>query len=204
MLPRPRSRPLAGPKPRAILSPPEGPFMLDLRFVMDNKERVEAGLRARGKPMGPAENALWEQDAQRRALIVRVEELRHRQRLCGEEIARKGKAKEDASALKAEMKGVAAEIKDLEEKLEAVEAVLRAVLLTLPNLPDESVPIGRDETGNVEVRRGGEAGNVPFAPRTDWENGPALGILHFERAARMSGARFAVLLDDGARLERAL
>jgi seryl-tRNA synthetase len=178
--------------------------MLDLRFVVDNKERVEAALRARGQPMGPAESALWEQDAARRALIVRVEELRHRQRVCGEEIARKGKAKEDASELKAEMKGVAAEIKDLEEKLEAVEAVLRAVLLTLPNLPDESVPVGKDETGNVEVRRVGQPGKFSFAPRQHWDIGPALGILDFERAARMSGARFAVLLDDGARLERAL
>jgi len=178
--------------------------MLDLRFVVDNRARVEEGLGARGHVLSEAEAGVWTQDTERRALIVRVEELRHRQKVCGEEIARKGKAKEDSTALKAEMKGVADEIKALEASLEEVEARLKDVLLTLPNLPDASVPVGRDEKANVEVRKVGEPRRFAFTPKPHWDLGPELGIVDFERAARMSGSRFAVLWDDGARLERAL
>jgi seryl-tRNA synthetase len=178
--------------------------MLDLRFVVDSRARVEQALGARGHVLSEAEAGLWTKDAERRALIVRVEELRHRQKVCGEEIARKGKAKEDASALKAEMKGVADEIKSIEASLEDVEAALKQILLTLPNLPDESVPVGRDEKANVEVRKVGEPRRFSFTPKPHWDIGPNLGIVDFERAAKISGSRFAVLWDDGARLERAL
>jgi seryl-tRNA synthetase len=133
-----------------------------------------------------------------------VEQLRHRQRLAGEEIARRGKAKEDASALKAEMKGVSDEIKQLEARLVEVEARLRDVMLLLPNVPDPSVPLGRDEKANVEVRRVGEPPRFDFAAKAHWDLGPSLGLLDFERAARLSGSRFSVSWGVGARLERAL
>ena len=146
----------------------------------------------------------WALDAERRALIQEVEQLRHRQRTAGEEIARRGKAKEDASELKAEMKGVAERIKQGEARLEEVKAAIERFLLVVPNVPDPSVPVGRDETANVELRRVGEPRAFDFTPKSHWDLGPELGILDFERAATLSGARFAVYWDAGARLERAL
>lgn len=180
--------------------------MLDLKLVVDNRQRVLERMAARGI----AEEQLlaggdpWALDRDRRALLQKVEDLRHRQRLAGEEIARLGKARQDASALKAEMKGVADEIKSLEARQQQVEPALREALLGWPNLPDDSVPIGADSAANVEVRRVGEPPRFAFAPKAHWDLGPELGILDFERAAKIAGARFAVYLDAGARLERAL
>ncbi len=180
--------------------------MLDLKWVVESRERVEQMLARRGQGLPGAEAAvdLWSLEAARRELLQRVEGLRHRQRLCGEEIARRGKAREDASQLKAEMKGVADEVKAGEQRLAEIQAELDGRLLELPNLPDESVPVGRDAADNVEVRRVGLPRTFEFEPRAHWDLGPELGILDFERAARLSGARFAVYMDDGARLERAL
>ena len=178
--------------------------MLDLKYVAENRERVTELLRARGQVLSTGDASLWAKDAERRALIVKVETLRHRQRVCGEEIARRGKAKEDASVLKAEMKGVADEIKTLEARLEEALGALQAVLLNLPNLPDPSVPIGGDAGANVEARRVGHVPAFDFPPKAHWDLGVDLGILDFERAAKISGARFSVSWDDGARLERAL
>jgi seryl-tRNA synthetase len=185
--------------------------MLDLKFVAENREAVLAMLASRGQSLedvqafpGLAGVDPWALDAERRALIREVEGLRHRQRLVGEEIARRGKAKEDTSELKAEMKGVADRIKQGDARLEAVKAAIERFLLVVPNLPDPSVPVGRDPAANVEVRRVGTPRRFQFAPKAHWDLGPALGILDFERAARISGARFAVYWDMGARLERAL
>ncbi len=178
--------------------------MLDLKFVAENRERASERLESRGQALAGPLASLWASDAERRALIVKVEALRHQQRVCGEEIARRGKAREDASALKTEMKGVADEVKSLEAALEKTESALRAVLLTLPNLPDASVPVGRDEAANVEVRRVGPVPVFDFLPKAHWDLGVELGILDFERAAKLSGARFSVAWGDGARLERAL
>jgi seryl-tRNA synthetase len=176
--------------------------VLDLKFILENREAVVAGLAARGQDA--AVGRLFDLDAARKATLRRVEELRHRQRVCGEDIARRGKAGEDSSALKAEMKGVADEVKGLEARLEEAEAGLRDVLLGIPNLPDASVPVGADAAANLEVRRVGEPARMDFAPRAHWDIGVELGVLDFERAARISGARFAVYRGPGARLERAL
>src|SRR5262245_51289019 len=146
----------------------------------------------------------WALDAERRAAIQKVEQLRHRQRVVGEEIARRGRAREDASELKAEMKGVAEEIKAGDEGLREIEEKIRQFLLVVPNVPDASVPVGEDAAANVEVRRVGEPPAFDFEPKAHWDLGPALGILDLERAARISGARFTVSWGDGARLERAL
>ncbi len=185
--------------------------MLDLRYVVDNRDAVLAMLSSRGQSVeqiqafpGLAGVDPWTLDAERRALIQEVEQLRHRQRSAGEEIARLGKARQDASALKAEMKGVAERIKQGEARLEEVKAAIERFLLLVPNLPDASVPVGRDESANVELRRVGEPRVFDFEPKAHWDLGPELGILDFERAATLSGARFAVYWDAGARLERAL
>jgi seryl-tRNA synthetase len=178
--------------------------VLDLRWVVDNRAQVEAMLAARGATLDLSHGDPWALDAERRALLQKVEQLRHRQRVCGEEIARRGRAREDASPLKAEMKGVSEEIKALEARLAEVEEAIRQALLVLPNVPDPSVPRGGGASANVEVRRVGEPPRFAFKPRSHWEIGTGLGILDFERAARISGARFAVQWGAGARLERAL
>jgi seryl-tRNA synthetase len=176
--------------------------VLDLKFVTENRERVVAMLAARGQSLGDKDP--WGLDARRKQSLQHVEQLRHRQRVCGEEIARLGRAKEDASSLKAEMKGVAEEIKGLEAELSSVEGALQEILLGVPNVPDASVPVGADASANVESRRGGEPRALAFKAKEHWELGAELGILDFERAAKISGARFAVYWDAGARLERAL
>jgi len=185
--------------------------MLDPRWVVDNRDAVLAMLQSRGQSLeavqafpGLAGVDPWTLDAERRALIREVEQLRHRQRTVGEEIARRGKAKEDASLLKAEMKGVAERIRTGDQRLDEVKAAIEHFLMVVPNLPDPSVPVGGDESANREVRRVGTPPHFDFTPKSHWDLGPELGILDFERAARLSGARFAVYWDKGARLERAL
>jgi seryl-tRNA synthetase len=180
--------------------------VLELKRLVEEKAHVLERMAARGltEAQVVAGGDPWALDAERRSRLQRVEELRHRQRLVGEEIARRGKAREDATGLKAEMKGVADEIKALEAQLQETETRLRDVLLQLPNLPAPEVPVGRDASANREVRRWGEPPRFAFAPKPHWEVGPALGILDFERAARVSGARFVVNWGAGARLERAL
>jgi seryl-tRNA synthetase len=187
------------------------PAMLDLKYVVENREAVLAMLASRGTSLagvqdfpGLAGIDPWALDTERRALIQEVEELRHRQRLAGEEIARRGKAKQDASDLKAEMKGVADRIKAGDSRLEEVKGAIERFLLVVPNVPDSSVPVGKDESSNVEVRRVGQPRAFDFEPKSHWDLGPELGILDFERGARISGARFTVYWDLGARLERAL
>jgi seryl-tRNA synthetase len=185
--------------------------MLDLKYVVENREDVLAMLASRGQGLdgvqafpGLAGVDPWALDTERRALIQEVEQLRHRQRVAGEEIARRGKAREDASDLKAEMKGVAERIKAGDARLDEVKAAIGRFLLVVPNVPDASVPVGKDASANVEVRRVGTPRAFDFEPKSHWDLGPDLGILDFERAARISGARFTVYWGLGARLERAL
>jgi seryl-tRNA synthetase len=185
--------------------------VLDLKWVVENREAVLGMLRSRGQNLEqiqawPGLEGVdpWALDVDRRATIQKVELLRHRQRVCGEEIARLGRAKQDAGSLKAEMKGVSDEIKALEGTLDGLEARIQQFLLVVPNVPDAGVPVGPDAAANREVRRVGEPPRFDFAPRAHWDLGPELGILDFERAATLSGARFVVYFDLGARLERAL
>jgi seryl-tRNA synthetase len=182
--------------------------VLDLKFVVENRDTVLEMLGRRGlRPealRGSGAADPWELDATRRAAIREVEDLRHQQKVCGTEIARLARSGEDAAALKAEMKTVSRRIGELDGRLHETEAALRRVLELLPNLPDASVPVGADASANVEVRRVGVPPQFGFTPRPHWELGTALGILDFERAAKISGARFVVQWGQGARLERAL
>ena len=180
--------------------------MLDLRWVVENRELVSEMLRRRTQDPSKfwGEVDPWALDVERRKTIQTVDELRHKQRVVGEEIAKRGRAKEDATALKAEMKGVADELKGLEAKLQEIEGRLRDALMVVPNVPDASVPVGSDAAGNVEVRKVGEPRRFEFTPKAHTELGPELGLLDFERAAKISGARFAVYWGAAARLERAL
>ena len=180
--------------------------MLDLRWVVENREPVCEMLRRRQQDPAKLFDGAdpWALDVERRKSIQAVDELRHKQRVVGEEIATRGRAKEDTSPLKAEMKIVADELKRLESGLQDIETRLRQVLLVVPNVPDASVPVGADASANVEVRRVGEPPRFGFTPKAHTEIGPELGILDFERAAKISGARFAVYFGGAARLERAL
>jgi seryl-tRNA synthetase len=178
--------------------------MLDPAFVRDNFETVRERLALRGKRLDAELDALASLDAERRTLIPKVEELKRQQNAAGEDVARAKKAGQDASHLFAANKARGAEVKVLEAELEGIEARRRAILLTLPNLPHETVPVGTSSADNVEVRKWGEPPVFDFEPKSHVDLGVALGIVDFERAARMSGARFAILYGAGARLGRAL
>ncbi len=182
--------------------------MLDLRWLVENRDEALRRLATRGVRVedlrAPSGGDPWTLDAERRALIQSVEQQRHRQRVAGEEIGRLARAGGDGAALKAEMKSVAEAVKAGQERLDQIEASLRELLLAVPNLPDESVPVGRDETENVEVRRVGVPRAFDFPAQAHWDLGPALGVLDFQRGAKLAGARFTTYFDLGARLERAL
>jgi seryl-tRNA synthetase len=143
-------------------------------------------------------------DAERRRLIPLVETLKREQNAAGEAVARAKKAGQDASEIFAANKVRAAEIKTHEAELDAIETRREALMLTLPNVPHESVPVGKSAEDNPEVRRWGTPRTFDFEPKPHWDLGADLGILDFERAARMSGARFSILSGAGARLARGL
>jgi seryl-tRNA synthetase len=178
--------------------------MLDPVFVRDNPDLVEARLRSRGMDPSADLAALAVLEAERRRVLPEVEGLKRDQNASGEAVARAKKAGEDPSAVFAANKARGARIKELETELAEIEAKRDALLLTLPNLPHESVPVGGSADDNVEVRRWGTPKTFSFTPKPHWDLGAALGILDFERATRMSGARFAVLMGAGAQLSRAL
>jgi seryl-tRNA synthetase len=178
--------------------------MIDPALVRDHPDVVRAGLRSRGIDPDADLEALAAIDARRRAVIVEVEALKREQNRSGEEIARAKKEGRDPSAVFAANRERGQAIKQLEASLDVIDEERRAKLLTLPNLPAARVPVGKSADDNLEVRRVGEPRAFDFEPQAHWDLGPALGILDFERAARVSGARFSFLMGDGARLSRAL
>ncbi|HWB29017.1 MAG TPA: serine--tRNA ligase [Vicinamibacterales bacterium] len=178
--------------------------MLDAAFVRDHLAEVEARLRARGMDPSRELSEIASLDAERRRLIPLVETLKREQNAAGEAVARAKKAGQDASEIFAANKARAAEIKTHEVELDAIETRREALMLTLPNVPHESVPVGRSAEDNPEVRRWGTPRAFDFEPKPHWDLGVDLGILDFERATRMSGARFSVLSGAGARLARGL
>jgi len=178
--------------------------MLDLNFVRDNLALVEEKLRQRG--MNPAEALKDFQaiDAERRHAITQMETLRARRNQATEEIARAKKSGQDASAQIQATKDMREQIQEFEKKSADADARLRDILTALPNLPHDGVPIGKSEADNVEARRWGSPPSFDFKPKPHWELGEHLGVLDLERAAKLTGARFAVYWALGARLERAL
>jgi seryl-tRNA synthetase len=178
--------------------------MLDLGFVRDHLPLVEEKLRQRG--MNPETvlkdfNAI---DQERRAAITVSETLKADRNKATEEIAQLKKNKQDATAQINATKELREKIAEAEKTAEEADARLRNILLGIPNLPDDSVPIGKSEADNVEVRKWGTAPKFDFTPKPHWDLGEELGVLDLERAAKLTGARFAVYWDLGARLERAL
>lgn len=176
--------------------------MLDPRIIREKPELLRQKLRDRGAAFDV--DGLLNLEAERRRLLGELERLRARKNALSEEVGRRKRAGEDAAALVAEAAGIDPALKGLTEQHQKAQEQFDALLLTVPNLPHESVPVGPDATANREVRRWGEPRRFAFTPRPHWEVGEALGILDFERGARLAQTRFAVLTGSGARLERAL
>lgn len=178
--------------------------MIDPAFVRDNMDVVRAGLRSRGLDPDRALEEFAALETVRRRVIPEMEGLKRQQNTAGDEVARAKRQGRDTTAIQDANRTRAQQIKQIEVQLDAIEYQRTQALLVLPNLPHSSVPVGADATGNLEVRRHGEIREFDFEPRPHWELGTELGILDFERATRMSGARFSVLTGAGARLSRAL
>jgi seryl-tRNA synthetase len=178
--------------------------MLDPNYVRDNPEAVKQALSARGLDVTAELQQFTDADAERRRLVQQVETLKREQNAAGEEVARAKKQGLDASHLFEANKARGQQIKQLDAELEPAERRRLAVLETLPNLPHASVPVGKSAADNVVVRTWGEPRRFDFEPKAHWDLGPELGVIDFERATKISGARFAVLMGAGAQLERAL
>ena len=178
--------------------------MIDPAYVREHMEDVRAALQHRGVRAEAELEELAAFEARRRKLIPELEGLKREQNAAAEAVARAKRQGEDPSSIFAANKARAQQIRALELEANAVEEGRTALLMTLPNLPHATVPVGSSADDNVEVRRHGRPTTFDFTPKPHWEVGTALGILDFERATRMSGARFSVLLGAGAKLARAL
>src|SRR5256886_12378475 len=178
--------------------------MLDLNFVRDNLSFVEEKLQQRGLDPADVLKDFRELDTERRQAITEAETLKARRNRASEEIAKLKKSAEDATALIAETKEFRERIQEKEKAAAEYETRLHQMLAGIPNVPHDSVPVGKTPEDNVEVRRWGAPPNFDFTPKPHWEIGEQLGILDLERATKLSGARFAVYWDLGAKLERAL
>jgi seryl-tRNA synthetase len=176
--------------------------MLDARYVRENVEAVRNALKKRGYEFPLAEFLAI--DEKRMALLKETEELRNRRNVVSEEIGKLKRQKADATAQLEEMKGVSDRLKELDERLKDLESETRSFLLTIPNIPHEAVPVGKDETENIEVRRWGTPREFDVEPLNHWDIAETLDIIDFERASKIAGARFALMKGAGARLERAL
>jgi seryl-tRNA synthetase len=176
--------------------------MLDIKYIREQTDRVRQKMTERGQVYDL--DGLLRVDQERRRLVVEVDELKHRRNAASDEITRLKQQRQPADILLAEMKQVSERIKQLDEQMRSLDEQLQERLLYLPNLLHDSVPVGKDEKENIEVRRWGIRPTLDFPPRSHWEIGENLGILDFERAARVTGARFVFYKGLGARLERAL
>lgn len=177
--------------------------MLDIKRIRTDFEAVAQKLATRGVDAATLEE-MKAIDTQRRDLLVKVEALKAKRNTVSAEIAQAKRNQEQAEDKITAMKTLSAEIKDLDAALVAIDTKLTEFTTTLPNIPHESVPVGADETDNVEVRRFGTPRTFQFEPKAHWDLGEALNILDWERGAKVTGARFLFYKGLGARLERAI
>ena len=178
--------------------------MLDLNFVRENLPLVEEKLRQRGMEPAAVLKDFREVDGQRRQAITEAETSKAQRNKASEEIAKLRKSGRDATAAMAQTKELREKISALEKTATDLDARLRDILAGIPNIPHASVPVGQSADDNVEVRRWGVPPKFDFSPKAHWDIGPELGMLDLERAVKLTGARFAVYWDLGAKLERAL
>ncbi|WP_342048710.1 serine--tRNA ligase [Bacillus sp. OTU530] len=177
--------------------------MLDIKVLRADLEGVKAKLQHRGEDLTDF-GRFEELDTKRRDLLVQTEELKGKRNEVSQQVAVLKREKQDAEHLILEMREVGDKIKSLDEELRVVEADLEKLLLTIPNIPHESVPVGETEDDNVEIRTWGEVPQFPFEPKPHWDIATNLDILDFERAGKVTGSRFVFYKDLGAKLERAL
>lgn len=177
--------------------------MLDIKRIREDYEGVKAAVERRCKGDFGIENVV-KFDEKRRTILAEVEQMKNRQNTVSKEIPKLKKAGEDATAIMAEMKELSSKIKALDAELAEVEANLRDALLNVPNTPNPQVQMGEDDNANVEMRKFMEPTKFDFEAKAHWDVGTDLNILDFERAAKISGARFTVYKGLGARLERAV
>ena len=178
--------------------------MLDPNYVRDNLEAVQKGMANRGLNVTAELQQLATAESHRKRLIPQIEGLKREQNASGDQVARAKRQGQDASHLFEASKQRGQKIKQLEVELDSAERQRTVLLETLPNLPHSSVPVGASAADNVVVRTWGEPRAFDFEPKAHWDLGPQLGVIDFERATKISGTRFAVLMGAGARLERAL
>ncbi|QTA90067.1 serine--tRNA ligase [Desulfonema magnum] len=176
--------------------------MLEIKFVRQNLSEVQKSLSTRGDT---ADLETFKTcDAKRREILQEIEDLRHRRNVVSEDIAKMKKKGEDAESLVLEMREVSGKIKELDKILSEHEEIISKILMGLPNIPHSSVPVGKNETDNPMIKQVGKRPVTDFEPKAHWDLGENLGILDFDRAAKITGARFPLYLGAGARLERAL
>ena len=178
--------------------------MLDIKVIRTDPERVKAAMRARNKDMDALIDEILELDAERRAIMGKTETLRAEQNAASKRVPQIKKEGGDVSEIMAQMKALSDEIKGLNEQLKELEDKQQNIIYSIPNIPHESVPIGKDDSDNIEVRRFGEPIKFDFEPKAHWDIGADLGILDPETAAKVTGARFHFYKGLGARLERAI
>ncbi|WP_102348049.1 serine--tRNA ligase [Bacillus sp. Marseille-P3661] len=177
--------------------------MLDLKYLRDNFADVKARLQNRGEDLGDLDR-FESLDTKRRELIVEGEQLKSRRNEVSKEVSVLKREKKDADHLITEMREVGDRIKQIDDELRTVEEDLQSLLLSIPNVPHETVPVGETEDDNVEVRKWGEVRDFNFEAKPHWDIADELGILDFERAGKVTGSRFVFYKGLGARLERAL
>lgn len=177
--------------------------MFDAKLLRNQFDAAKQAMENRGKPLEDI-SRFADVDVRRRELLAEVEQLKNRRNVVSQEVAAKKRAKEDAESLILEMREVGDRIKVLDDEVRVVESELNDILLAIPNVPHESVPVGRTEEENVEVRRIGEPASFAFEPKAHWEIAQQLDILDFEAAGKVTGSRFVFYKGMGARLERAL
>jgi len=178
--------------------------VIDPGFVRDKPDAVREGLAKRGADYSRELEELAALDIQRRRLLPEVEELKRQQNAAGDEVARAKRQGLDVTTIQETSRARNQQIKQLSAELEAIEQRRTRGLLDLPNIPHESVPVGKSSEDNVEFHRRGTPRTFDFAPQAHWDLGPALGIIDFERGTKVAAARFSVLVGDGAKLARAL
>lgn len=178
--------------------------MLDIKVIRDDPARVKAAMRSRNKDMDAVIDELLEVDSRRRDAIARSEALKAEQNQLNRQIPMLKKQGVDVTEQLAEMKKDAAESKQLSALVSELEQKQRDLLLSIPNIPHESVPVGKDDSENVELRRFGEPTKFDFEPKAHWDLGKALGILDPDTAAKVTGARFHFYRGLGSRLERSI
>lgn len=176
--------------------------MLDLKFIRENTDKVKKAIKDRGLAVDV--DGLLSLDEKRRRILKEVEDIKHKKNVASDEIAKSLKEKKDAKTKIAEMKAISEKEKKLEDDLKVIEKELQEALFNIPNIPHESIPVGKDPSANKIVRQWGKERKFDFEPRTHLELGEYLDILDFLRAAKIVGSNFPLFKGDGAGLERAL